>query len=155
MVNHVIYELMLRIPIFPGANEIDQLSKNICCIRYTWYSTENEWKHAQILPKYRTFETKTKFPLRTLFHAASNNDIDLFEQLMKFDPNQRIDVKGAISHKYFIEDRDSFYCLLLKAHELSQCLVAQVVERRIFNFSHKVILTLSYIKFLPANKNDT
>ena len=96
-------ELMLRIPIFPGANEIDQLSKIFGVLGTP---TENEWKHAQILPKYRKFETKTKFPLRTLFHAASNNGIDLFEQLMKFDPNQRIDAKSALNHKYFNEDRD-------------------------------------------------
>jgi cyclin-dependent kinase 7 len=41
--------------------------------------------------------------LRSIFTAASDNALDLLEQMLRYDPEARIDAKRALLHPYFAE----------------------------------------------------
>ncbi|KAG2375139.1 hypothetical protein C9374_010143 [Naegleria lovaniensis] len=91
-------ELMLRVPLFPGDSDIDQLGKIFACLGTP---SEEEWPGVKLLPNYIEFEPFPKTDFSALFTAASRDAIDLISKLLVFDPNKRITAQQALKHPYF------------------------------------------------------
>eukprot|EP01084_Bolivina_argentea_P170921 296148_1 len=117
-------ELLLRIPIFGGNDnsEITQIGRifrilgtpnDISLLTNASGSNNNNnnnnnnnginWKDYELLPKFRKFEPNKQYPIDNLFKASSKNEKELFLNLCKYDPNQRLSATKALKHAYFKE----------------------------------------------------
>ncbi|CBH16694.1 mitogen-activated protein kinase 9, putative [Trypanosoma equiperdum] len=93
-------ELYLNRPLFPGSSGNDQLFK-ICSILGA--PTTAEWDEGyQLLRRLNMrFPTVAPTPLRQLLAGAPPNAIDLMEQMLKFNPSDRLTATQCLRHPYF------------------------------------------------------
>ncbi|XP_072031525.1 MAPK/MAK/MRK overlapping kinase-like [Amphiura filiformis] len=102
----VFFEVLSLHPLFPGANEVDQIAK-IHDVMGTPDST--------ILNKLRNktrgmnfnFPTKRGTGIEKLLPHASKESIELIYKLCTYDPDERISAKQALKEPYFKELRDA------------------------------------------------
>ncbi|XP_038072169.1 MAPK/MAK/MRK overlapping kinase-like isoform X2 [Patiria miniata] len=102
----VFFEVLSLHPLFPGANEVDQIAK-IHDIMGT--------PDASILNKLRNktrgmnfnFPPKKGTGIQKLLPHASQESIELIFQLCTYDPDERISAKQALKHPYFKDVRDA------------------------------------------------
>jgi len=92
-------ELMLRLPYFAGASDIDQLSLIFAALGTP---TEEQWPGMKELPDYVEYSHCEGTPFdRQLFRAASEDALDLLSKMLKYDPNSRVTSTEARNHPYF------------------------------------------------------
>lgn len=89
--------MMLR-PMFQGDSEIDQLYR---IFRQFGTPDETVWKNINELPDY-----KASFPQweRQILPPRMYNDndaIELFTQMTKYDPDERMSARDSLAHRYF------------------------------------------------------
>ena len=94
-------ELILRRPIFPGQNYLDQL-KIIFEIMgtpkdLTWIKTPEAKKWVQKLKPHNGKD------LTKLFEKASPKALDLLKQMLLLDPSKRISAVDAVAHNYLTD----------------------------------------------------
>lgn len=94
----VFAELFLRIPLFAGDTDIQQLD---LVFKALGTPTEKEWPDIQKLPGFIEFELYPRYSLSGLLTAASSDAIDLLEKCLTFDPKKRISCDRALKHNYF------------------------------------------------------
>lgn len=91
-------ELMLRMPMFPGTGEINQLS---CIFNVLGTPKPGDWPDVECLPGYVAFKPVEARPLTELFAGASADALDLLSGLLALDPNRRPTARQALEHAYF------------------------------------------------------
>eukprot|EP00474_Spongospora_subterranea_P002996 CRZ03454.1 hypothetical protein [Spongospora subterranea] len=91
-------QVMLRVPIFHGSTEIEQL-QNIFAALGT--PTEADWPGMTALPGFAQFEARPPSPLSAMFPGVAPSAIDLLSRMLAFDPLKRISAKDALQHEYF------------------------------------------------------
>ncbi|KAJ5071372.1 cyclin-dependent kinase d-2 [Anaeramoeba ignava] len=93
-------ELLRRQAIIFGDTEIEVLSSI-----FEIFGTPNQtnWPGFSSLPltNILTFQENQPIALTDLFPAASNDLLDLFSKMMKFNPSERISAQKALEHPYF------------------------------------------------------
>lgn len=90
-------EMILKRPLFPGDSEIDQLYR---IFRTMSTPDEDNWPGVSQLPDYkRTFPRWEAQPIPE--DIVRYKAHELFEQLMKYDPTQRISARNAMMLPYF------------------------------------------------------
>jgi cyclin-dependent kinase 7 len=94
----VFAELMIRVPLFSGDSDIDQLSKIFACLGTP---RESDWPAMKELPDFLPFEPVPPTPLRAIFPAASADALDLLAQMLRFSPAARPSASDALRHRYF------------------------------------------------------
>lgn len=94
----ILAELLLRVPIFAGNNEIDQLGK---IFHVLGTPTDATWPGVSSLPNFIEFTPNDPMDLHLLFSAASEDAIDLLQKCFTFDPKYRITAAQALAHPYF------------------------------------------------------
>uniref|UniRef100_A0A0R3RTQ1 Cyclin-dependent kinase 7 n=1 Tax=Elaeophora elaphi TaxID=1147741 RepID=A0A0R3RTQ1_9BILA len=94
----IIAELLLRVPIFPGESDIDQLVK-IYSVLGT--PTSEEWPEMEELPDYICIKPMSAIPLKSVFSAAGDDLIELIHQCLRFDPKKRWNATEALRCYYF------------------------------------------------------
>ncbi|XP_011405604.1 PREDICTED: MAPK/MAK/MRK overlapping kinase-like isoform X2 [Amphimedon queenslandica] len=103
----VLFELMSLRPLFPGSNELDQISKI-----HDVVGTPS----SQVLDKFRKIQSKSmdfNFPYKhptgisILLKHASKQCIDLITKLCTYDPEERPSAKETLRHPYFKELREA------------------------------------------------
>ncbi|ANB14201.1 TFIIH complex serine/threonine-protein kinase subunit KIN28 [Sugiyamaella lignohabitans] len=96
-------ELMLRTPYLPGASDLEQIDVTF---RALGTPTEATWPGVSSLPGYKqiqNYPTPSRQELQNRFLAASDNALDLMNDMIHFDPAKRIDTTQALLSKYFTE----------------------------------------------------
>eukprot|EP00045_Choanoeca_perplexa_P007943 m.72856 g.72856 ORF g.72856 m.72856 type:complete len:359 (-) comp14287_c0_seq2:79-1155(-) len=94
----VLAELELRVPLLQGTSDLDQLNR---IFELRGAPTEETWPGYSKLANAWDFQATTPTPLRSIMPAASDNAIELMENLLTCDPNQRMTATQALKHKYF------------------------------------------------------
>ncbi|CAK9290433.1 unnamed protein product [Gordionus sp. m RMFG-2023] len=111
----VLAELLLRIPIFPGESDLDQLSKIFEALGTpntlitskdsinSQYSLdrENSWSGVENLPDYISFKNFPGTALRDIFTAADSNLLELLKFMFAYDPLTRWDCTQCLKCNYF------------------------------------------------------
>mmetsp|Transcript_6943 Transcript_6943/g.9723 ORF Transcript_6943/g.9723 Transcript_6943/m.9723 type:complete len:183 (+) Transcript_6943:1-549(+) len=92
-------ELMLRRPLFPGNDDIDQLAK---IFQILGTPTKESWPNVGALPEFVEFTRQEGLDLKmTLFTAASNDAMDLLQKMLVLCPSRRISASQALNHNFF------------------------------------------------------
>lgn len=103
----VMFEITSLYPLFPGTNEVDQISRI-----HKVLGTPSE----EILQKFRSkgashisfdFPAQKGIGIPQLITHATADTIDLIEKLLKYDASERITAREAMRHPYFKEARES------------------------------------------------
>ena len=96
----IFVEMVTKRPLFPGDSEIDELYK---IFRQLGTPSEEVWPGVTQLPDWNAaFPKWYKTPFAsTVSNHLDDNGLDLLEQLLKYDPKDRITAKDALNHPYF------------------------------------------------------
>ncbi|KAF9762195.1 putative serine/threonine-protein kinase KIN28 like protein [Nosema granulosis] len=91
-------ELLLRVPLFAGESDLEQLN----LIYKVWGTpNEEEWDSMRDLPGFMEFSKKPGIEIQSLFSAASPDTLDLMKKFFIFNPEYRINCEKALEHEYF------------------------------------------------------
>eukprot|EP00611_Tribonema_gayanum_P005057 TRINITY_DN1430_c0_g1_i5.p1 TRINITY_DN1430_c0_g1~~TRINITY_DN1430_c0_g1_i5.p1 ORF type:complete len:310 (-),score=79.32 TRINITY_DN1430_c0_g1_i5:47-976(-) len=92
-------ELMLRRPLFPGNDDIDQLAK---IFQVLGTPSKETWPQVGALPEFVEFTRQEPLDLRSqLFTAAGADAMDLMLKLLVLYPARRLSAQAALQHEYF------------------------------------------------------
>jgi len=99
-------EILLKKPLFPGSNEIDQLQR---IFRSQGTPTEEIWPGVSQLPNFPPFQAEALplIPLReshvgeSLSYEDDENALDLLSLFLIYHPKTRISAKRALKHSWF------------------------------------------------------
>ncbi|KAK0403433.1 hypothetical protein QR680_016912 [Steinernema hermaphroditum] len=94
----IIGELLLRVPIFPGESDIDQLVKIYSMLGTP---TDDEWPDLKELSDYVKMKEMPVQDLRLIFTAATEDLIELLSMCLRFNPLFRWTATQALSSAYF------------------------------------------------------
>ncbi|XP_039248748.2 uncharacterized protein LOC120326502 isoform X2 [Styela clava] len=111
----VFFEVMSLHPLFPGANEVDQIAKIHDVLGTPDASILNKMKHRNRGINF-DFPTKKGTGIEKLLPHASQQSIELIYKMCTYDPDERITAKQALRHSYFRDLRDADK----RAHEAKQ-----------------------------------
>ncbi|KAG0280981.1 Cyclin-dependent kinase catalytic subunit [Linnemannia exigua] len=92
-------EMITKRPLFPGDSEIDEMFK---IFKILGTPNENVWPGVSSLkdwnPEFPKWQRKD---LRALIPGLDDNGLNLFEQLIDYNPARRISAKRALHHPFF------------------------------------------------------
>lgn len=91
-------ELLLRTPYMPGENDMGQLN---IIFQALGTPSETEWPGVKALPSFVEFQQYQKPDPRTLFTAASDEELELLFWMLRLNPLDRPTTLQALKHKYF------------------------------------------------------
>ncbi|NXL60779.1 MOK kinase, partial [Chordeiles acutipennis] len=97
----VFYEMASFQPLFPGSNELDQISKIHDVIGTPANKTLNKLKQSGTAIFYFPFKKGKGIP--PFVHNLSPKGISLLYAMIKYDPDERISAHQALQHLYFQE----------------------------------------------------
>lgn len=96
----IVAELLLRLPLFPGESDIDQLVKiyNVLGV-----PTAETWPGMTELPSYIVINPSVEqaIDLQNIFSAAGTDLLDLLRAMFLFDPTKRCTTTQALLMEYF------------------------------------------------------
>ncbi|NXH65513.1 MOK kinase, partial [Hydrobates tethys] len=97
----VFYEITSFQPLFPGSNELDQISKIHDVIGTPANKTLNKFKQSRMASFDFPFKKGKGIP--PLVHNLSPKGFSLLYAMIKYDPDERIAAHQALQHPYFQE----------------------------------------------------
>ncbi|NWU62106.1 MOK kinase, partial [Pterocles burchelli] len=98
----VFYEITSFQPLFPGSNELDQISKIHDVVGTPANKTLNKFKQSRNVSFGFPFKKGKGIPL---VHNLSPKGFSLLDAMIKYDPDERIAAHQALQHPYFQELR--------------------------------------------------
>ncbi|NXC74860.1 MOK kinase, partial [Anhinga anhinga] len=97
----VFYEITSFQPLFPGSNELDQISKIHDVIGTPAHKTLSKFQQSRIASFDFSFKKGKGIP--PLVHNLSPKGFSLLYAMIKYDPDERIAAHQALQHPYFQE----------------------------------------------------
>jgi cyclin-dependent kinase 7 len=95
-------ELLLRVPLFAGESDLDQLSRIFACLGTP--DLDEDWTGADALPQYVAFESRAGVSLESIFRGVSSSALDLLSRMLCLTPSSRISASEALRHVYLQEE---------------------------------------------------
>jgi serine/threonine protein kinase len=102
----VFYEMLTARPLFPGDSEIDQLYR---IFRTLGTPSEQTWPGVSALPEYKqTFPNWPAQDLQKTLPDISPLGLQLFSNMLTYDPKKRFCARDCLEHEYFatLPDKD-------------------------------------------------
>ncbi|KAL3684791.1 hypothetical protein R1sor_002813 [Riccia sorocarpa] len=97
-------ELLSGKPLFPGINDIDQLSR---LVRILGSPTEKEWEGVTLLPDYgkiRFVDDRSPLTLRNHLPNISENSLQFLGKVLAYDPKRRLTAVQGLEDDYFLKE---------------------------------------------------
>ncbi|CAH1990347.1 unnamed protein product [Acanthoscelides obtectus] len=94
----ILAELLLRVPLFPGESDLDQLTKIFSVFGNP---TEETWPGVKQLSDYIEFKPLPCIPLKNIFTAAGNDLLDLIESMLVLNPIKRREASECLQLPFF------------------------------------------------------
>jgi len=92
-------EMLAKRPLFPGDSEIDELFR---IFRTLGTPSEEVWHGCTSLPDFKpNFPKWSKQDMKKVIPGVDQLAIDLLENMLVYEPSQRISAKAALQHPYF------------------------------------------------------
>jgi len=102
----VFFEVLSLYPLFPGQNELDQISKIHDVVGTPSPELLAKLQKGSTHTKHK-FEKKDGVGLRHYLPQASAECVELMEGLLMYDPEERFSARQALKHPYFREQREA------------------------------------------------
>ncbi|XP_078516328.1 MAPK/MAK/MRK overlapping kinase isoform X2 [Lissotriton helveticus] len=99
----VFFEITSLRPLFPGSNELDQISKIHDVVGTPAEVTLKKFKQSRAMSF--DFPFKKGTGIARILPSASPESLSLLYALIEYDPDERISAKQALQHSYFKELR--------------------------------------------------
>lgn len=97
----VFFEIVALFPLFPGANETDQLQKIHAVLGTPAPEILAKFRHRSDHSVPAPSAARTGTGIATLIPHCSSTCIDLVEKLLYYDPEERLSARQALKHPYF------------------------------------------------------
>lgn len=97
----VFFEIVALFPLFPGANETDQLQKIHAVLGTPPPEVLAKFRHRSEHSVPAASASRTGTGIATLIPHCSGACIDLVEKLLHYDPEERLSARQALKHPYF------------------------------------------------------
>nr|CAH7741911.1 unnamed protein product [Callosobruchus chinensis] len=94
----ILAELLLRVPLFPGDSDLDQLTKIFSVFGNP---TEETWPGVKQLSDYIDFKPLPSIPLKNIFTAAGDDLLDLIEAMLVLNPIKRKEASECLQMAFF------------------------------------------------------
>lgn len=94
----ILAELLLRVPLFPGESDLDQLTK---IFNVFGNPTEENWPGIKSLSDYIEFKPFAPIPLKSIFTAAGDDLINLIETMLVLNPLGRKNCTECLKMPFF------------------------------------------------------
>jgi len=96
----ILAELLGSKPFFKGRDYVDQLNQILHYLGTPSESTLARIGSPRAQEYVRNLPYMSKIPFHQLFPRANPDALDLLDQMLAFDPSQRIGVEAALEHRY-------------------------------------------------------
>ncbi|KAJ8928120.1 hypothetical protein NQ314_019346 [Rhamnusium bicolor] len=94
----ILAELLLRVPLFPGESDLDQLTKIFSVFGNP---TPENWPGVKTLSDYIEFKPFAPIPLKNIFTAAADDLLDLMECFLVLNPIKRKECTECLQMPFF------------------------------------------------------
>lgn len=94
----ILAELLLRVPLFPGDSDLDQLTKIFSVFGNP---TEENWPGLKSLSDYIEFKPFPHIPLKNIFTAAGDDLLEVIDNLLRLNPISRINCTECLQMPFF------------------------------------------------------
>jgi cyclin-dependent kinase len=92
-------EMVTGRPLFPGSNANDQLLR---IFKKLGTPTEESWPEVKQLPDFKDdFPRYPTISLKTLVPGLDEDGYNLLDQMLRYNPNERVSAEKAMRHPYF------------------------------------------------------
>lgn len=109
----VMFEITSLYPLFPGSNEVDQISRIHKVLGTPGPDLLQKFKSKGASHVSFDFASQKGIGIPQLIPHASVDAIDLIVKLLKYDASERISAREAMRHPYFEEAREARLLLVL------------------------------------------
>lgn len=110
----IMIELLIRAPLFPGSDFLDQLARIFHVIGKPTPDEIAKLHNAQARKFINSLPNRKKTPFAELFPDMDKSAADLLDNLLQYDPTRRISASQALQHPFFYE----YFGLELPQHPL-------------------------------------
>ncbi|KAJ8911955.1 hypothetical protein NQ315_012766, partial [Exocentrus adspersus] len=125
----VFYEMITLRPLFPGSNEIDQLSK----IHQVLGSPSIQSRNCIFFPKLKGTGVDALLP----YNSRSGRNV--LRLMIEYDPDKRINVKRLLRNCYFDDIRDDYLCVENKSECKEKWFKPEGLKRSMGDDGHLLI----------------
>ncbi|XP_050311741.1 cyclin-dependent kinase 7 [Anthonomus grandis grandis] len=94
----ILAELLLRVPLFPGESDLDQLTK---IFGVFGNPTEDTWPGIKSMSDYIEFKPFPQIPLKSIFTAAGDDLLEVIESMLVLNPTARKTCTECLKMAFF------------------------------------------------------
>lgn len=149
----VFAEMIGNIPIFPGTSTVNQLNRILEITGKPSKEDINSLNSDLALLFFESISNIKTESLKTKYKNASNQELELLNMLLQFNPLKRLTAEEALNHRYFNDMRNMFRDIDL--YKVTKKIELNMYEDKLYDikeYINKIYDDIDYRKCLNKNK---